>query len=522
MKRKWLKVWACLLVVCMLMGTLAACGGNGEQSSTPSSSSQESKTPESTPDSAETTPSTEEEPQVVDDGTVFPAYDLGGVTLTLLAHNDLAAKNPDVEDIEDYEKADRQANLDRIEAKYNVNLEFVSPDATWDDMAASVVQAYTSGHPVADIMDAYYQMAGVYVTNDILYNYGDALKDSGLFNNDRIWSLSGKTFGMGSGMGGEGLYYNKDWIKRLGMEYTPAEMFDRGMWSYDDCYNYMKQMKDAMEENEYPLYVDPYYWMLFATGANGISIVSGDGQLNYCHDAFIESMEFLQKTVNDGLSVPGSNLAVYDENTGELLGYSTWGYYGNTFDQANTVAISHRAAWQAEGITNNGTFDLGFVPYPWGSNVTIGHTGEPGDYLTLSDNYAATYFDGQLITLTKGVEQKADPVGVMVMILDLMGWDSMMAAYEQPTERTGAGWLEDGTIDKELYFWSTDQERWEPFDMFVDSGIDLMIDPSGTVYQGKSIRSSMESFYNADMQALIDAGFASADKYTPFDIPEEE
>ncbi len=513
MKRKWLKVWACLLVVCMLMGTLAACGGNGEQSSTPSSSSQEeSKTPESTPDSAETTP-TEEEPGVVDDGTVFPAYDLGGVTITLLNHSDLAAKNPNAEGLEDYQKEERQQNIDRIQEKYNVVLEFVDiPTGDWDNLTTEIVQAFTSGHPVADVMDAYFQHALAYVTNGVTYDFTQDLANSDLFNSEKYFYWLGENVGISSGMGGEGLYYNKEMIRQLGMEYTPAEMFDRGMWSYDDAYNYFKQMKQNMAEDEYPLYVDPYYWILFATAGNGVSNVASTGEVNYLTDAYIECLEVYQKWLAEGLIAPAPLT--------EDGYYDTWNYPGTTFDKGEKVAMAHRAAWQAEGVKS--VFELGFVPYPWGSNVTIGHTGDSGDYKTLSSNYAASYFDGQLFCLTDGIQEKGNPVEILSMVMDLMGWESAMKAYEPVVDPndTYPNWLEEG-IDKDLYRYSTSIERLELVPALVKVvPLQMAYNIETLLYENGSIRSTCESYYNLDMQAMIDAGVTSVDVYHEVEVSE--
>lgn len=522
MKRKLLKAMACAMSVCMLSMSLAGCGDDSSESSTPGSSTPESSTgsstPESTPDD-----STGDDQQGGDEqgdaGTIdqsnglFPAYDFGGITLTVLGHNDLGGLDPNAEGIEDYQVAERQAKKDYIEEKYNVHLEFVpNPTDDWDNISQEIIQQYISGNPVADIMDAYYQFVGSYVANDILYDFSSDLASSNQFVKDEYFQWMNKTWGISRGIGGEGLYYNKEMIKDLGMEKTPAEMFDEGHWSYDDCYNYLLDLKSRMGEDEYPLFVAPLYWILFATAANGEIILDPSGNLNYCSDAMLETLEFFQKLVNDGLTAVPAQTA--EDGT---VSYNNWGYPGETFDQGNTVAIAHRASWQAASIV--GKFELGFVPYPWGSNVTIGHQGDSGDYKTLSDNYKSCYFDGQLLCMTKGIEQKANPVEVLSMVLEWMGWDSSMAAYVAPeTQTDSCTWLEDG-LDKELYYYSSDIERLEPWNSL---DIDLTIAPNGTLYGGASIRSSMESFYNQDMAAMIDAGYADSSVFTPIEEGEGE
>lgn len=506
MKRKMLKVLACIMAVCLLAGTLAACGGDDNKDTTPDSNPG-SSTPDTTPDDGDDqTP--DDGNDVVDDGTGFPAYDLGGVTITLLNHNDLGWNN-NPEGVEDEaQKADRQANIERIESKYNVHLEFVDiPTEGWDDIAAGVVSEYVAGHPIADVMDAYFQFAGTYVANDILYDFTPDLASSDMFNPSSYFEWTSKIWGISSGIGGEGLYYNKAWIKELGMEYTPAEMFDRGMWSYDDFKQYLRDVKDKLGEGEYPLFVTAYYWMLFASAANGEFILDPSGNLNYVTDPMLETLQVWQDLVTEDLISKGD--PVYNED-GSLKGYEGWSYPGNTFGQGNTIVMAHRASWQAAGEVAN--VELGFVPYPWGSNVKIGHTGDPGDYLTLSDNYAATYYDGQLICLTKGIEAKGNPVHILSMVLDLMRWNSKLSSYVEDTANRNCGWLEDG-LDKDLYFYSLSRERLEPY-----NSLDLPLEMSPSFMRnGDAIRPKMISYYNVDMQMMVDYGFAPADVFETYE-----
>lgn len=532
MKRKFLKAMACAMSVCMLSMSLAGCGDDSkESSSTPDNSTPDSQTEESSdPGSDESSDPADDQQEsdpdayVNPNGDLYPAYDLGGVELTMLAHNKLADLVPEGEDLEEYQIADRQKKKDYIEQKYNVKITFVSnPTDVWDDIPTETVRQYIAGTPVADIMDTNYTWVAGYVANNILYDFTDDFAKSDFFNKiDEFW-WAGKAFGLSKGMGGEGLYCNNTMIKEAGMDYTPAEMFDMGMWSYDDAYNYMLELKNKLGEDEYPLFVSPYYWMLFACAANGTQILDQSGNLNYCTDPMLECLDFLKKCVESNLQfIP----AVTKEDGS--VGYNNWNYPGETFDQGQTVAIAHRGAWQADAC--KGKFDLGFVPYPWGSNVTIDESmiGQPGAYKTLSDNYRATYFDGQLVCLTNGIQEKADPMQVLSMLIEWMEWDDVVAAYVAPerTDTTYPGWLEDDTIDKELYYYSVDRERLDTFNPItnMESMADISIGKglSAAIYQGGSLRSNMESAYNQDMNLFIEQGFSPADVFTPFTVEGEE
>lgn len=519
MKNKVLKAMACAMSVCMLSMSLAGCGNGDDQgSSTPSGSSD---TPTTTQESQGGTESDTPDDSQGEAGGIgadrsnglYPAYDLGGVTLTVLSHNDIASKDPDQEGIEDHVKAERQDVKDYIEAKYNVHLEFVPlPTDDYDSIAKEITQAYISGNPVADIMHVSYNFMATYISNDILYDYTQDFANSDQFNPNEYLEWYGKVWGISRGMGGEGIYTNNTLIRELGMQYTPAEMFDRGMWSYDDCLAYLKELKSLMGEDEYPIFVSPGYWLLFAPHANGVKVLDDFGNLNYCTEPMLECMEFYKTLIDEKLNA----IPAYTKEDG-TTGYNNWGYAGDTFDKGHTVAMSHRGAWQAEGVVKSEEtdFEVGFVPYPWGSNVTIDESkvGQEGAYLTLSDNYMASYFDGQLMALTKGTEEKANPVHVMSMLLEWMKWDSAMAAYHTDDETRTCAFLEDG-IDKDVYFYCQDRQRLATYNA-IDIEFELGKTMNKTFYEGGSVRSYFESCYNPDMQMMIDRGYATEDVLTP-------
>lgn len=534
MKRKFLKAMACAMSVCMLSASLAGCGNDAEEgSSTPGSDSAEDSVQDSSEsdsgdavDTGDEVAGDDQQEEEDPNADLYPAYDLGGVELTVLAHNDLGNLVPEGEDLEDYQIADRQAKKDYIEEKYNVKITFVSnPTDVWDDIPQETIRQYIAGTPVADVMDTNYTWIAGYVANNILYDFTDDFAKSDFYKKEDMFWWAGKAFGISRGMGGEGLYCNNEMIKNAGMEYTPAEMFDMGKWSYDDAYAYLLELKEKLGADEYPLFVSPYYWMLFACAANGTQILETTGNLNYCTDPMLECLEFLKKCVENDLQFIPS----YTKEDG-TTGYNNWNYPGETFDQGQTVAIAHRGAWQADGC--KGKFDLGFVPYPWGSNVTIDESavGQPGAYKTLSDNYKATYFDGQLVCLTNGIQEKADPMQVLSMFTEWLEWDDSVVDYVAPerTDTSYPSWLEDGTIDKDLYYFSVDRERLDTFNPIANMLSDMEKPTavgsglSEAIYRGGSLRSNMESAYNQDMNLFIEQGYSPAEVFKPFEVDGEE
>ena len=449
--------------------------------------------------------------ELLDGQAVFRAYDLGGVTITLLDCNSLYGTNPDAYDIDYYTMYERQEHVDYIEEKYNVNLEYVTSETLfedyywdWNEYENNIVSAYESGRQV-DVMMDYYEVMDILVAEDIFYDMSDAFAKTGTFKNTALYSWSDGQWGVSRPYNSEGLYYNKTWIEELGMEYTPAEMFDMGMWDYDNCYEYLKEMKSKMAEDDYPIYVAPYYWGLWATHANGVKIWQDDGRLGYTNEYFLETMEFLQKLIDEDIAaIP----EIVGQNDAGLNSYNNWGFPGATFDAGEKVAIAHRADWQAAGLVDK--FELGYVPYPWGSNVSLDESliGQSGAYLTLDDNYMGSYYDGEVIALTKGIEQKADPIAVMTMVAELVGWDSVMKNYVPEEDMQDCGWLEEG-IDEDLFFFTCSREAGESYN--ATQNILFELPWTRMIYEKMDVRETCENYYQVDMAAMLETGYCTED-----------
>ena len=230
-----------------------------------------------------------------------------------------------------------------------------------------------------------------------------------------------------------------------------------------------------------------------------------DGNLGYTNEYFLETMEFLQKLIDEGIAaipeITGQNSQGYNS-------YNNWGYPGATFDAGEKVAMSHRAAWQAAGLVDK--FELGYVPYPWGSNVSLDESliGQSGAYLTIDDNYMGSYYDGQAIVLTKGIEKKADPIAVMTMVTELMGWKFAMKDYVPEEGTQDCGWLEEG-IDEDLYFFHSSRETCEFYNSV--NGVSFQLPWTRMIYEKLGVRSECESYYQIDMAAMVEAGYATED-----------
>lgn len=318
-------------------------------------------------------------------------YDLQGMTVKV---RNWDSPNPYSEDCSEVDKEKWLPIYEAAKAKYNCNFAFYEPTVEYDDFTTEWLQSIASGSPAWHITNNFSAMwLLTMVGNGGLEDITAALDTLNIPETFKKAVTAGdKAYGFVTDyQGTEGLVYNRQMIEDAGMEYTPTEMFMNGKWSYNDFYDYMVELQSKLPEGTYAFFIDPNYWNIFASAANGTQHVDNALNITMTDDAYIETMEFLQKLWNAGVCrMP---------NVTESGSYDNWGTPSATFDQGVEVAMTHRAMWQVGGLNNNGV-DWGFVPYPWGSNVTC-----DGDYTTLSDTYRAAYYDfGCMGQILAGVE----------------------------------------------------------------------------------------------------------------------
>lgn len=318
-------------------------------------------------------------------------YDLQGMTVKV---RNWDSPNPYAEDCTDVDKEKWLPIYEAAKAKYNCEFEFYEPTVEYDEFTTEWLQSIAAGSPAWHITNNFSAMWLLTMcANGGLEDISKALESL------QIPETFKKTVSAGDGVygfvtgyqGTEGLVYNRAMIEEAGMDMTPGEMFMAGKWSYNEFYDYMVELQSKLPEGTYAFFIDPNYWQIFASAANGTQHVDNELNVTMTSDAYIETMEFLQKLWNAGVCrMP---------DTTEDGGYDEWSTPSRTFDQGVEVAMTHRAGWQYGGMNNNGV-DWGFVPYPWGSNVTC-----EGDYTTLSDTYRSAFYDyGCMGNILAGVE----------------------------------------------------------------------------------------------------------------------
>ena len=366
-------------------------------------------------------------------------YDLKGLPVKVRLWD---SPNPYKEDTDQVDIEKWLPIFEAAKEKYNCTFEFYEPTVEYDEFTTEWLQSIASGHPAWHITNNFSAMWLITMTvNGGLEDISKALETL------EIPEIFKKTVTAGDGVygfvtsyqGTEGLVYNKAMIEEAGMEYTPTEMFMNGKWSYDDFYDYMVELQSKLPEGTYAFFIDPNYWNIFASAANGTQHVDNLLNITMTEEPYIETMEFLQKLWNAGVCrMP---------NVTESGSYDNWGTPGATFDQGVEVAMTHRATWQMGGLNNNGV-DWGFVPYPWGSNVTC-----TGDYTTLSDTYRAAFYDyGCMGNILAGVENDFPGIekDYLIEALTNLTYDLFVGEEKQAELAAKAAGIEDENAEIDM------------------------------------------------------------------------
>ena len=395
--RKKLAMKICAIVMTAAMvGTMAGCGND---SSNPSSSAGESgSSSEVSSDAAEDSEesggadeSSEETPAEEEGGEEANAeeetYDFGGQVVKVNGNiwdnlkEPVPNDNGEV-DTTNYDKYWGFAH--QIEEKYNIKFEWV--ELTGDDgysAGEKIVQTILDGQCFADILAVSDDVFITMMTGDYLADITDTyneLQVGSLWTEAATWQgrVYGQTY---DGVGNcYVMVYSRDYLESIGMTETPTDKFLKGEWSYDDCIEYLTEMKSKLPDGTYPMSVHYYHWASMAPAANGgVVSVDSDGNLGFTDPAYTEALEFYVNLQNLGLA----QMMVPTDNGDDT--YSSAFDYGHdkmsTAAEGTTFVMTMAEGWQYQYLLER-CGNWGIVPWPWGSQVTC-----EGDYTTLSDNY---------------------------------------------------------------------------------------------------------------------------------------
>ncbi|MCI9438100.1 MAG: hypothetical protein HFH85_13180 [Lachnospiraceae bacterium] len=382
--KKNLAVKACsLLISAAMISSLAGCGNDSNSTSEGGSSEggQSSNPPVSDESPEETSEISASDASSAEDGDAAAEgeekYDFGGATIRVSGAY-WAGLSEENEGTPDYLIA--QELLPQLEEKYNIDIQYVKLEGDDGYNTSELIQAsITGGECYADLFSAGGDIT-LALRNYLVDNTDtkESLGIGSIYLEPATWN--GRTYGFSCENMGNcyALVYSREYLNSIGMDVTPTDKFLAGEWSYDDCIEYLSEMKAKLPEGEYPIAVNTNHWVSMAPAANGTVSIDSDGGIHLTDDAYIESLEFYRQLITLGLAAPikdvqqnedGSISA--DQSAGSMSGPS----------QANGFVIGMAEHWWMNSLEES-IGQWGIVPWPWGSNVTC-----EGDYTTLSDNY---------------------------------------------------------------------------------------------------------------------------------------
>lgn len=495
-----------LLIVCILAASLIGCGTSEK---TPE---EETEVTDGTtdPEAQEEIEEEAEEEETEDDP--FPGADLGGATIKLW-------DVPNPEEVDEAKKEMWEERQAYVEEKFNCKLDFSGLDGVeWNDIPEAIITSVAAGDPIIDFGGLSRYFLNDLVVNDVILDVTEEVEKFELPKEyyEGFCQWKDKTYGFfrcpilpwGS------LVYNRDMIKAAGMEKTPGEMFKEGKWSYEDFYDYCKELDSKLPEDTDAFGIHVLHWARDAGFANGASMMDPETYVpTYTSQGFYDAVELLQKMILEGIAVAPPEVEREDGTTGY-----DWNAVQEGFGEEK-LAITHADEWDFEGFAAK--FDYGIVPPPWGPNVTI----ENNDYTTLSDEYTSYVKDCGVYVVVKGAEKKATPEQYKNLLFsywpefgELLIENQERVANGEPITFDGQGTPRNFTTDLDIELWDwyiTKSPKFDPMDTTAQSaGWFRALSEVGAT--DKDARSAFEAVIGEDTFALIEAGLVDEN-----DLPEE-
>lgn len=493
MKKSTKKLWALGLSAAMAF-SVTGCGNNGDNNNTTTTPAQTTANNNETTTAANQDETTTQEEE---------KYDFGGQTVRVWGNGFDQLLKED----EDLKYAEAKA---KIEEKYNIVLEPITLDGyDGTNETQLLLSSVASGEPAADIVVLNVGSFLGCVMNNLLLDiteYKDEYKVGSAYLDAMTWN--GKCYGISYDDVGSCwvMVYDRDYLKQIGMEKTPTEMFMEGKWDYENFKSYLADMKSKLPEGVYPIGAYPFHWATMAGAANGYPTLDSNGHLAYKDEPFIEAIQLYRDLQTTGLAAPAKPVVKDDGSTGYQFAYR--------YDD-ESIVLARAEQWEFGYIS----YDFGIVPYPWGSNVTC-----DGDYKTLSDNYkvAFTYWGG-ISVLDAAVERTGIPGNILTKIAqdyqELINDKSWMHdAYEKEqngekdvifSASPGAAGSFTTQEDIEINDWMHSRFEydwgWGADSAELMSAWDCFRDIYGP---GNDIRATLESYYNEAAAKMKDAGLS--------------
>ena len=483
MKKKALTKVLALAMTIAMAGSVIGCGNDaGTGSSTPESpaesSGEEQGGADSTPEeSGEESPEESGEENSEEAGgeeaggeeasadqplPEWEAYDCGGATIRIAAEQIFDATREEDKDgdrANDY--IQKWEYLHALEEKYNCTFEIVTLENSQGiDEAEAILNGFTNGQGYADIF-----MKGPGVMLQIrnflaTVEDRDKLKMGNAFIDAASWN--GVDYGFTYDNIGECfvLCYNREYLKEVGMEKTPGDMFKEGKWSYADAKEYFTDLQSKLPEGAYAIAVECYNYAFMAGGTNGVMGISPQGDINLDDEKYITALNYYKELMDAGVAAPMTGFTEGADNTVEQAEDASMpgsvqdlcGYAGK-----NDHVIGNVQNWQhvdPAGDKMGRTVDWGIVPYPWGPECEVTGFDEMG--LPILSNYfvARVDFTNVLVSAAeyRGEGSKDIPDWVLFQIVreyeDMRSTQSTTPAGTTPGSGSGQAWINAYTAEK--------------------------------------------------------------------------
>ena len=271
-------------------------------------------------------------------------------------------------------KQQKIAAIAAVEEKYNVKVVYKTypADAVWGGgRERFIVQNSVNDTPQAHIYEMpSYSIAVLAEGNAILPLDNLIVK----YGNPGYWpekaafeSVLGKQYGYDDSypLASQGLYYNIDLLERFlgeGMGTAPSEMWLNGEWTWEAFRTMANQLLPGISglgvEDAAVLGGRSYNWAYQMLGANGVHVVDKELRSQLATQPAIDTLTFLSELIN----TPG----MWEYQSAALSNASAPAFKaGNiAFHNGETYWIYDSTKWLGH------TFEMGFVPYPVGPNVS--------------------------------------------------------------------------------------------------------------------------------------------------------
>ncbi|MBP3965158.1 ABC transporter substrate-binding protein [Paenibacillus lignilyticus] len=363
------KMKALTILSVALMLTLSACGGgNGNTSNNGSNTTESNTATNTTTEPAGNNAATEENDAANE--PVAEAINLGGRTVKISMWWDGKPKG---------ETAGEKASLAKIaelEEKYNMKLEFVN--IPFDQYMDKFTTAVLAGEPMADISIMEFKRAIAPIKQGLVLPLTDFTTADNDINKEqkrvqKLPAIGGTEYSFNTpGISAVGLYYNRDLIKKLGLQ-DPQDLYNNGEWTWD---KFMEIAKQATTDSNNDGKKDTWgYAGWAADAARHIGVTNGalfvtdtDLSLGFTDPKMAEALEFVNRLYNveNVVKVKSGNKMDWNET--------------NTFKDGD-VAMSINYDWNMGDLT----FEVGIVPNPAGpqsdGKYTFANTAQNGYFI---------------------------------------------------------------------------------------------------------------------------------------------